>query len=48
VVSGRFEGAPLSIQLPARDGGNWLVWFTSLPAQPDGDYWTTVGEIRFS
>ena len=48
VVSGRFEGAPLAIQLPARDGGNWLVWFTSLPAQPDGDYWTTVGEIRFS
>ena len=48
VVSGRFEGAPLAIQLPPRDGGNWLIWFTSLPAQPDGDYWTTVGEIRFS
>jgi hypothetical protein len=48
VVSGRFEGVPLAIQLPGRDGGNWLVWFTSLPAQPDGDYWTTVGEIRFS
>ena len=48
VVSGRFEGAPLPIQLPPRDGGNWLVWFTSLPSQSDGDYWTTVGEIRFS
>jgi len=47
VASGRFEGAPLIIQLPQRDGGNWLIWFTSLPAQPDGDYWSTVGEIRF-
>jgi hypothetical protein len=47
VVSGRFEGAPLTLQLPPRDGGNWLLWFTSLPLQPDGDYWTTVGEIRF-
>lgn len=48
IASGRFEGAPLVIQLPSRDGGNWLLWFTSLPGQPDGDYWTTVGEIRFS
>jgi len=48
VASARIEGAPLVIQLPPRDGGNWLVWFTSLPAQPDGDFWTTVGEIRFS
>jgi hypothetical protein len=47
VASGRFEGAPLQIQLPPRDGGNWLIWFTSLPGQTDGDYWTTVGEIRF-
>ena len=48
VVSGRVEGGPQSFQLPPRDGGNWLIWFTSLPAQSDGDYWTTVGEIRFS
>ena len=47
VASARFENAPLAIQLPARDGGNWLIWFTSLPRQSDGDYWTTVGEIRF-
>ena len=48
VASGHFEGAPLTVQLPVREGGNWLIWFTSLPAQADGDYWTTVAEIRFS
>ena len=48
IVSGRFEGGPQGYQLPSRDGGNWLIWFTSLPAQSDGDYWTTIGEIRFS
>lgn len=48
VISGSFEGGPQAFQLPPRDGGNWLIWFTTLPAQSDGDYWTTVGEIRFS
>ncbi|MGH8928173.1 MAG: hypothetical protein ACRDWH_07460, partial [Acidimicrobiia bacterium] len=47
VASARYEGAPLVLQLPSRDGGNWLIWFTSLPQHSDGDYWTTVGEIRF-
>jgi hypothetical protein len=48
IASGRAEGAPLTIQVPPRPGGNWLLWFASLPAQPDGDHWTTVAEIRFS
>ncbi|HSL27210.1 MAG TPA: hypothetical protein VLA54_13105 [Acidimicrobiia bacterium] len=48
IASGRVEGAPLTIQVPSRPGGNWLLWFTSLPPQPDGDHWTTVAEIRFS
>lgn len=47
VASGRAEGVPLLLQVPRREGGNWLLWFTSLPQQNDGDYWTTVSEIRF-
>jgi hypothetical protein len=47
IASGRSEGGSVTFQLPARDGGNWLLWFTSLPRQPDGDYWITIEEIRF-
>jgi len=47
VASGRAEGVPLLLQVPEREGGHWLLWFTSLPQQNDGDYWTTVREIRF-
>lgn len=47
VASGRSDGGPVVFQLPAREGGNWLIWFTSLPRQGDGDYWITIGEIRF-
>ncbi|MGH8957858.1 MAG: hypothetical protein ACRDVK_04195, partial [Acidimicrobiia bacterium] len=47
IATGRTEGGPLTIQLPDRNGGNWLLWFTLLPRQPDGDYWITIGEIRF-
>lgn len=47
VASGRAEGVPLLLQVPRRESGNWLLWFTSLPLQSDGDYWTLVSEIRF-
>jgi hypothetical protein len=47
IATGRTEGGPLSFQLPERSDGNWLMWFTSLPRQGDGDYWITIGEIRF-
>ena len=48
VATGRSEGGPLTFQLPVRTDGNWLLWLTSLPRQPDGDYWITIGEIRFN
>jgi hypothetical protein len=48
VASVRSAGADLVLQLPRRQDGNWLVWLTRLPRQADGDYWTTVAEIRFS
>jgi hypothetical protein len=47
LASGRAEGVPVQLQVPVREGGHWLLWFTSLPQQSDGDYWTTVSEIRF-
>jgi serine/threonine protein kinase len=47
IATGRTEGGPVTFQLPARNGGNWLLWFTSLPRQSDGDYWITIEEIRF-
>ncbi|MGH8923888.1 MAG: protein kinase [Acidimicrobiia bacterium] len=47
IATGRTEGGPVTFQLPERSGGNWLLWFTSLPRQSDGDYWISIGEIRF-
>ncbi|HJR91610.1 MAG TPA: hypothetical protein VJ938_04155 [Acidimicrobiia bacterium] len=35
-----------SIQLPAREDGTWLIWFTDLPADGD-DYSASLSEIRF-
>lgn len=34
------------IQLPPRENGTWLVWFTDLPPV-DGDYVAAVSEVRF-
>lgn len=34
------------VQLPPRENGTWLVWFTDLPPV-DGDYVAAVSEIRF-
>jgi putative peptidoglycan lipid II flippase len=47
ILSGATEGGPVRLQLPPRQSGNWLVWFTSLPRQGDGAYWVTIGEITF-
>lgn len=35
------------IQLPLREGGRWLLWFTDLPEQEDGSYQTAVTGVRF-
>ncbi|MGQ0849902.1 MAG: hypothetical protein ACT4OP_12485 [Actinomycetota bacterium] len=47
IASGRTGGGRLLIQVPVRDGGNWLLWFSSLPRRTDGSYWTNIAEIRF-
>jgi len=34
--------------LPPRTGGNWLLWLTDLPQQPDGTYYAELAEVRFT
>jgi hypothetical protein len=35
------------LQVPQRQGGVWLLWFTDLPEQADGEFYTVVSEVRF-
>lgn len=36
-----------TVELPARDDGNWLIWLTELGPQDDGTYLTSIAELRF-
>ncbi|HUO46373.1 MAG TPA: hypothetical protein VM470_06040 [Acidimicrobiia bacterium] len=47
LANARSTSTVLTLQLPPRQDGNWLIWFTRFPLQADGDYWTGVTEIRF-
>jgi serine/threonine protein kinase len=47
IASGSVLDAPTVLQLPDRDGGDWLLWFTELPEQAEGEYYTTVSEVTF-
>jgi hypothetical protein len=47
LAASRSTDLEVRLQLPPRTDGNWLIWFTRLPAQPDGNYWAGVSEIRF-
>jgi serine/threonine protein kinase len=47
LAAARSTDLEVLLQLPPRTDGNWLIWFTSLPQQSDGNYWTSVSEIRF-
>ncbi|NIA23989.1 MAG: hypothetical protein GWP04_00300 [Gammaproteobacteria bacterium] len=47
IAGGTVAGGSISLQLPRRDGGFWLLWLTDLPQQDDG-YFTSIGEIEFS
>jgi hypothetical protein len=46
VASARSTGATITIDLPVRSSGLWLIWITQVPA--DGDrYRTAIGEVSF-
>ncbi|MDX2344966.1 MAG: hypothetical protein QNL12_15265 [Acidimicrobiia bacterium] len=47
IGSGTVFDAPVSLQLPGRDGGFWLLWFTDIPEQAPGEYFTQVFEVTF-
>lgn len=47
VASGRSLGGPIMLDLPARTGGVWLLWFTELSPTEEGDFRSSLGEVRF-
>lgn len=47
VVSGELRDGATRMQLAARDGGVWLLWFTDLPEQEEGVFYTSVSEVVF-
>lgn len=47
VVSGQLLDGTTRMQLADRDGGVWLLWFTDLPEQDDGAFYTVISEVSF-
>ena len=37
-----------NVDLPSRDDGHWLIWIVDLPQQPDGTFYATLAEVRFT
>ncbi|MGZ5384620.1 MAG: protein kinase [Acidimicrobiia bacterium] len=46
LASGTVSGEQIRAQIPERDNGFWLLWFTDLPPQEDGFY-ASLAEVRF-
>jgi len=46
LASGSVSGEQVTTQIPEREDGFWLLWFTDLPAQDDGFY-ASLAEVRF-
>lgn len=46
LASGTVSGEQVIAQIPERDSGFWLLWFTDLPTQEDGFY-ASLAEVRF-
>ena len=36
-----------SIDLPPRQGGQWLLWLTEVPLRADGTFYSSMAEVRF-
>lgn len=48
LAGARAPSGSLSIGLPPRDDGHWLIWLTGLPEQSDGSFQSTLAEVRFA
>lgn len=46
IAGGVASGGSVSVQVPERNDGVWLLWLTDLPAQNDG-FQASIGEVRF-
>ena len=47
IASGTVRSGGFDTDVPARQDGVWLIWFTDLPASNEGTFNTTVAEVRF-
>lgn len=47
ILGGRAPNGTVSLSLPPRTGGHWLIWMTDLPQLPDGDFAAAISEVRF-
>lgn len=47
IGAGNVLDAPATMQLPDRDGGVWLLWFTEIPEQTADEFFTVVSEVTF-
>ncbi len=47
LATGRTLGGVLSIQVPPRPGGRWLLWITDLPRLGPDDHSAEIAEVRF-
>lgn len=48
IVRGETPEGPMTLGLPSRENGHWLLWLTDLPAQDGGTYYSSLAEVRFS
>ena len=48
IAAARASPGVTTLDLPDRDGGQWLIWIVDLPQQSDGTYYATVSEVRFT
>lgn len=47
VAGGTASRSAMSIELPTRVDGYWLLWLTDLPPREDGSYQAGLAELRF-
>ena len=47
IVAGQTAGGTLTLRLPDRRGGTWLLWLTDLPPREDGSWGAGIAEVRF-
>jgi hypothetical protein len=48
MISASAPPGALSFTLAPRQDGNWLLWMTDIPQQPDGTYFVELAEVRFT